>query len=92
MSDLKLKLRASFLPPLVKNDTIEQNGIQSISLRNGGTSVVTINNAWNLAAGETLHISAVSNVDEIEFNNILITFAAGGTNLLQIMILKAADC
>jgi len=92
MSDLKLKLRASFLPPLVQNDTIEQNGIQAISLRNGGTSVVTINNAWTLAVGETLHISAVSNVDEIEFNNILITFAAGGVNLLQIMILKAAPC
>lgn len=87
-----LKLRASFLPPLIENGTIEQNGIQAISLRNGGTSVVTINNAWNLAAGETLHISAVNNADEIEFNNILITFAAGGTNLLQIMILKAAPC
>lgn len=87
-----LKLRASFLAPFTENGTIEQNGIQAISLRNGGTSVVSINNAWNLAAGETLHISAVNNADEIEFNNILIQFAAGGINLLQIMILKAAPC
>lgn len=87
-----LKLRASFLAPFTKNGSIEQNGIQAISLRNGGTSAVSINNAWTLAAGETLHIAAVNNADEIEFNNILITFAAGGINLLQIMILKAADC
>ena len=89
---MSLKLRASFLAPFTKNGSIEQNGIQAISLRNGGTSAVSINNAWTLAAGETLHIAAVNNADEIEFNNILITFAAGGINLLQIMILKAADC
>lgn len=65
------------------------------AIRNGGTSTVVINGgAWTLLPGESLHFGSQTDVNEIIWKQVSITFdtTLGALNKLQILEVRPQFC
>lgn len=78
-----------FEEPVEKNDDLQVRA-NVVVLKNAGTSVVTLGDFWTLRPGETLNLGDSSGPLGVVRLEVKVRFAAGGTNQLQVMSMRAA--